>query len=98
MSDDTQLPDGVDESEREAFEVWIANGNDADDADGFRDAYRGEWRELADYVEEFVRDTQDIPTFLEYYVDWDLMARDWQLNGDVWTERSEFGVYVFGNY
>ena len=46
MSDDTQLPDGVDESEREAFEAWLANGNEPD-ADEFRDAYAGEWSTLS---------------------------------------------------
>lgn len=98
MSDDTQLPDGVDESEREPFEVWVHNGNDADDADGFRDAYAGEWGNLATYVEEVTRDLHQIPDWLEYYVDWELMARDWDLNGDVWTENTTSGFYVFRNY
>ena len=98
MSDDTQLPDGVDESEREAFEAWIANGNDADDADGFRDAYAGQWFEVADYIEEWYRDTgADIPSWLEYYVDWKALARDWELNGDIWTETTSSGIHIFRN-
>lgn len=98
MSDDTQLPDGVDESEREPFDIWVHNGNDGDDADGFRDAYVGEWHDVSDYVEELVRDVNDIPEWVEYYIDWVAMARDWEINGDIWTERSLNGVYVFRNY
>lgn len=96
MSDDTQLPDGVDESEREAFEVWLnVYGGERDDADGFRDAYCGEYYKPEDYVEEIVRECYDIPEWVEYYIDWASMARDWELNGDIYTETCVSGVYVF---
>lgn len=97
MSDETQLPDEVDESEREAFDIWVANGNDSDDGDGFRDAYCGQWFDVADYVEDLCSDTEDIPSWLEYYVDWKSMARDWELNGDIWTETTASGIHVFRN-
>lgn len=96
MSDDTELPDGVDESEREAFEAWIANGNEPD-ADEFRDAYAGEWSTLGEYCEEMFDEREFENVW--YYIDFDLMARDWQLNGDIWAERASGGTYhVFRNY
>lgn len=93
MSDDvTELPDGLDESEREAWEIWLSNGNDAD-ADSFRDSYMGcSWNNPADYVEEITRDCYDIPEAVIYYIDWDAMANDWRMSGDIWWEFTEMGV------
>ena len=99
MSDDTQLPDEVDESEREAWEAYVSNvGAEYADGDGFRDAFAGEYHSVAEYVEEVVTECNEIPSFLEYYVDWVSMARDWELNGDVWIERTTNGYFVFRGY
>lgn len=97
MSDEVELPDGIDESEREAWDAWLAYGYDADNVDGFRDAYAGTYYKVWEYVEEVVRDVEQIPSYLEYYIDWDSMARDWELNGDIWTESSTSGYHVFRN-
>lgn len=99
MTDDTQLPDGVDESEREAWEFYVANvGVVYADADGFRDSFAGEYHSVAEYAEELTRECEVIPEHLDYYIDWQLMARDWELSGDIWTERTTDGVYVFRGY
>ena len=97
MSDDlVQLPDGVDESEREAWEAYVGNGYDAD-ADWFRERYLGcEWDSVEDYVEEFVRDNYDLPEVVTYYIDWESMARDWQMNGDFWHHVGSLGaIHIF---
>lgn len=96
MSDDVkELPDGVDESMRGAWEAWLANGCD-EDADEFTDSYAGEWLNLEDYAEEFVRDVYDVPEWCEYYIDYEKMARDWQYGGDIWTADSDtYTLYVF---
>lgn len=93
MSDDVaQLPDGIDESEREAWEIYISNGYDAD-ADWFREHYLGcSWDSPEDYVEECVRDSENIPDSISYYIDWESMARDWELNGDFWYDITNTGV------
>ena len=93
MSDDvTALPDGVDESEREAWDIWLSDGNEAD-ADSFRDSYVGcAWENPAEYVEELVRDMYTIPNEIDWYIDWESMADDWRANGDIWWEHTTIGV------
>jgi antirestriction protein len=99
MSDEIELPDEVDESERQAWEAYVANvGVDYASGDEFRDSFCGEYRSLAEYAEELSTDVQEIPLWLEYYIDWELMARDWELSGEYWTERTTEGVYVFRSY
>lgn len=97
MSDETELPDGVDESEREAWEVFYANIG-SESADEFRDAYDGEWSSLEDYADDYVREAYEIPGWVEYYIDYTSMVRDWELGGSIWTERASGGsFYVFRN-
>ena len=92
MSDEVELPGGIDESERGAWEVFYANIG-SDSADDFRDAYAGEWSSLEDYADEFVRESYEIPEWVEYYIDLSSMARDWELNGNIWTERASGGSF-----
>ena len=89
-----------------ALLAWLGNepGRDPDD---FADVFRGEWDTLADYVENLWDDmghNQDADKAAagqwwhpSRYVDWDRMARDSELSGDVETIRSPSGVYVFAN-
>jgi antirestriction protein len=96
MSDEVELPDEVDESERDAWSAWLANGNTDDSADEFRDAYAGEWSSLEEYAEESFRECYDIPEYLDYYIDWGKVARDLDYSGDVWTATaSGSSFYVF---
>lgn len=97
MSDEIELPDEVDESEREAWDAYVAYvGVDYATGDDFREAYAGEWDSVEDYVESTFRDCYDVPEELTYYVDWKLMARDWENGGDIWTDGSRGGnMYVF---
>jgi antirestriction protein len=98
MSDEVELPDEVDESERGAWDAWLANGNTDDSADDFRDAYAGEWMSLEDYAEQLFNDVYDIPAYIINYVNWELVARDLEY-GDVWTANTRGGnsFYVFRN-
>lgn len=96
MSDEVELPAEVDESERGAWEAWLANGNDADSAEDFRDAYAGIWTTAGEYCESMFEESEFDNVW--YYIDWDVMARDWQLNGDMWTEETVDGVHIFRNY
>ncbi len=75
-------------------------------ADNFEEAtkaldehYHGCYESLADYAREFTEDTTEIPEHLQYYIDYEKMARDWAWSGDIFTittARDE--VHVFSNF
>lgn len=63
------------------------------------DNYQGKYTSLADYAEELTTDTTEIPQHLVYYIDYEAMARDMQLNGDIFTLETGFeAVHVFWNH
>ena len=99
MSDDVvELPTEIDESQREAWQAWLANGCD-DNPEQFIDAYAGEWLNLAEYAENLCSDCYDIPEWCEYYIDYEAMGRDWDLSGDIWTAQSDtYTLYVFRSF
>ena len=58
--------------------------------------YCGCYRSLADYAQELTEETTDIPANLTYYIDYESIARDMELNGDVFTIETGFEeVHVF---
>jgi hypothetical protein len=64
----------------------------------FRDYYMG-CQPFVDYVAEMFTDCHDIPDYVQGYIDWESMARDWQLGGDYWTVADGLGNdYIFRSY
>lgn len=60
------------------------------------DGYMGKFESLADYVQDLTEETTTIPEPLRYYIDWEAMARDVEMNGDVFTiETAHTAVHVF---
>ncbi len=60
------------------------------------DHYCGEYASLADFAQEITEETTEIPPALAYYIDYKAMARDMELNGDVFTVETEgCRIYVF---
>jgi antirestriction protein len=64
------------------------------------EAYRGEFDSLEDYVQEFVEECYSdvlkaLPDFIRYNVDWDGIANDMDLNGEVITFRIDHKTHVF---
>jgi antirestriction protein len=60
------------------------------------DRHLGEYPSLADYVQELTEETNTIPHALRYYVDYRAMARDAELNGDLFTiQTAHDAVHVF---
>lgn len=58
--------------------------------------YCGCYRSLADYAQELTEETTDIPQSLAYYIDYDKMARDMEINGDVFAIETGFDeTHVF---
>jgi antirestriction protein len=90
----------------DAFLAWAGNdpGHNKD-VDDFLDAYAGEWDSLADYVEDYFEQSGDIPKAPKdqwfhpaHFIDWDRMAHDLELSGDVWTAEAANGkVFVFNS-
>ncbi len=74
--------------------------NDVDEVrrlfdDGY---YLGVWDSVADYAQELTEETTEIPDHLQYYVDYSAMARDMELNGDIFTVELDGQVHIFANH
>jgi antirestriction protein len=61
------------------------SGDLAEAREVLADRYLGQHTSLADYVQEVTEETTAIPQPLRYYIDYAAMARDAELNGDLFT-------------
>lgn len=70
---------------------------DLDEArSALEDRHLGQYQSLADYVQDITQETTEIPQSLRYYIDWQAMARDCELNGDLFTiQTAHDSVHVF---
>ena len=60
------------------------------------DRYHGAFASLADYVQEITEEAEAIPERLRFYIDWQAMARDAEMGGDVLTiETAHDEIHVF---
>jgi antirestriction protein len=86
----------------EAYAVWYSNeSRDGAEVDTFQEQYRGTYRTLGDWAEEFLEETgslADVPASLRNYIDFDAWARDAEMSGDIWSVDGGDGVYVFDNH
>ena len=61
--------------------------------------YIGCYSSLSDYAQELTEETTQIPENLSFYIDYEAMARDMKLNGEVISIDSNSGeVMLFWNY
>ena len=61
----------------------------------FEEAYSGEWDSEVAFAEDLASETMEIPKHLEFYIDYEKLARDLFIN-DYFSADSENGkVYVF---
>lgn len=64
--------------------------------DAMQDRYYGAYPDLADYVQEITEECQTIPENLRFYIDWQAMARDAEMSGDLFTIRTAHDeIHVF---
>ncbi len=82
----------LNDSEQEAFYIWLNDGShdiDTDDIDSliesFRDDYQGEHKDEEDYAYEIVETCCDLPEFAKSYFDYEKFARDLFIS-DYWFE------------
>ena len=62
------------------------------------DHYAGEYKSVSDFVQEMTEQTTEIPDSLIYYIDWDAMARDWEINDINVIETGVECVHIFWNH
>lgn len=71
-------------------------GGDLDAAREAFEEYRGVYPRLSDYFAELTEETVAVPEILRLYIDYDAMARDAVLAGEVFTvETAHDEVHVF---
>ena len=72
-------------------------GNDLDEArDAMEDRYLGSYPSVADYFQEVTEVDVRVPQALQFYIDWEAMARDAEMSSDVFTVRMGHNeVHVF---
>lgn len=72
-------------------------GGDLEQACAQFEDYAGEHQSLGAFAEELHAQTGTvIPDALQYYINWDALGRDMELNGDVFTCRTGFEqVHIF---
>lgn len=74
--------------------------SDIDEAEAaIADQYYGCYSSLSDYAQEFTEQSSEIPSHLEYYIDYDKMGRDWEMSGDIFTiETAHDEVHIFSSH
>lgn len=74
----------------------VAELGDLEDARrALEENYAGEYRSLADFAQELTEQNVEIPESLQYYIDYERMARDLEIN-DVMTIETGFEqIHVF---
>lgn len=72
-------------------------GGDLEEAqEAISDRYMGHHASLADYMQDMTEKTTTIPPSLSCYIDYQAMARDAEINGDLFTVHTAFDVvHVF---
>ena len=72
---------------------------DIEEAQNALDNYAGRYDSLADFAQDLTEDTTEIPKHLEFYIDYERMARDMEMSGDVYTiTGDDHQMHVFWNH
>jgi antirestriction protein len=59
------------------------------------DNYQGCYDSLADYAQVITEDSTSIPSHLNYYIDYERMARDMEMSGDIFMIERNRSVHIF---
>lgn len=92
-----ELADFVEEHGRLAAKLYSHFGNGLTEARAAFENYAGQYQTAGAFAEEMIRETgTEIPASLEYYIDWQALARDMALNGEILVIQTSFDeVHVF---
>ena len=89
------------------FASLVAHFGGASNVDEARrymeEGYRGTFDSLPDYAQETVEDCfgselKKLPEFIRYHIDWEGIAHDMELSGDVFTIEEDGQVHVFDGH
>ena len=84
-----------------ALASYFGGTSGIDDARRYmEEGYRGEYDSLEDYAQEVTEDCfgdalKGLPDFIRYHIDWEGIARDMELGGDVITFEIDGKTHVF---
>ena len=80
-----------------AGDVLSHFGDNMEDArKALEENYNGCYSSLADYAEELTTEASEIPKYLEFYIDYERMGRDMEMNGDIFTIETGYQeVHIF---
>ena len=73
-------------------------GSLEDACKAIEDSYAGAYRSLAEFAEELTEQSTDIPENLRFYIDYDRMARDIEINDVFTVETGHEQVHVFWSH
>ena len=92
-----ELADFIEEHGELGGKLLTHFGDDLAEARAAFDEYAGEYRSAADFAEQLHEDTgTQIPESLRYYIDWQALARDMALNGEIMVFQTGFDeVHIF---
>jgi antirestriction protein len=63
--------------------------------EAMRDHYAGVYSSVADFAQELTEESTKIPESLQYYIDWELLARDLEINDILALETGYEEVHIF---
>lgn len=92
-----ELADFIEEHGELGGKVLSHFGDDLAEARAAFEDYAGEYRGAAEFAEQLHEDTgTEIPDSLRYYIDWQALARDMALNGEIMVLQTGFDeVHIF---
>ena len=78
------------EEHGEAFEAFATLYSDLADLtlERFEDTYCGEWASDTEFAQDLFEQCHEIPDHLQYYIDWDAVARDLMM--DHWEDNHHY--------
>ena len=80
---------------------YVGGASCIDEAQRYmEEAYCGEYDSLTEYAEQFIDDCyadslKNLPKFIRFHIDYEGIARDFELGGDMFTLECEGKVHVF---
>ena len=96
----------MDSDQQPAFEAWTEmtgadEVTDDDIFDKFEEAFTGVYDSPKEYAEQFIEETggipDDLPDIIKNNIDYEGIAEEFRISGDVWYAKKDGKTYVFQN-